>query len=235
MAQRTALVTGAAAGIGRATALLLAARGWRVMLNDLPGAELDCAVAEASGVAAPGDLTDDAVVAGLFAQAEELTAVVHSAGLFPRRRLAETTIADYDRVMAVNLRAAVQLTLLGARAMPAGGTMVFLTSGSGLMTMAADPFQRGFALYGASKAALDRWVAGVAGELAEAGVFASTITPGAFVETPGLARQGIARPDGAAAITAERVAEAVLRLAEDRSGAFAGRRLNAAEYGLGWL
>ena len=231
---RTALVTGAAAGIGRATALLLAARGWRVVLNDLPGPELDRAAAEAGGAAAPGDLSDDAVVARLFARAEGLAAVVHSAGLFPRRALAETTIADFDRVMAVNLRAAVQLTLAGARAMSGSGTMVFLTSGSGLMTMAADPFQRGFALYGASKAALDRWVAGVVGELAEAGVFACTITPGAFVETPGLARQGIVPPDGAAAISAERVAEAVVRLAEDRSGAFAGRRLNAAEYEVGW-
>lgn len=231
---RTALVTGAAAGIGRATALLLAARGWRVMLNDLPGAELDRAVAEAGGVSAPGDLSDDAVIDGLFAAADELEAVVHSAGLFPRRALGETTIADYDRVMAVNLRAAVQLTLLGAKAMSAGGTMVFLTSGSGLMTMAADPFQRGFALYGASKAALDRWVAGVAGELAEAGVFASTITPGAFVETPGLERHGIRPPEGAERISAERVAAAVVRLAEDRTGAFAGKRLSAMEFGTGW-
>ena len=112
------------------------------------------------------------------------------------------------------------------------GALLGLLLAAGLLLLAGARTPR--AGDGAGSAAAGWW-GRRAGELAEAGVFASTITPGAFVETPGLARQGIARPDGAAAITAERVAEAVLRLAEDRSGAFAGRRLNAAEYGLGWL
>ena len=236
---RGAIVTGAGAGIGRAVTLALAARGWRVMACDIDGPAAARVAAEAGGdaTAATVDVTDDAALRDMIARAAAaglIGAVVHCAALFPRIDLPETSITDFDRVMAVNLRAAVQLTLHARRAMPGGGALVFLTSGSGLMAAAADPFQRGFALYGASKAALDRWVAGVAPELAPAGIFASTITPGAFVETPGLRRTGIAPPAGAATIAAGRVAEAVVRLVEDRSGAFAGQRLSAAAFGQGW-
>jgi NAD(P)-dependent dehydrogenase (short-subunit alcohol dehydrogenase family) len=195
------------------------------------------AAAEAGGDAqpVPADVTDDGALADLVARAgDTLAAVVHCAALFPRIALPDTGIADFDRVMAVNMRAAVQLTLLAAPAMHDGGALVFLTSGSGLLGAANDPFQRGFALYGASKAALDRWVAGVAPELAPAGIFATTITPGAFVATPGLVRAGVAPPPGARILTAERVAEAIVRMAEDRSGAFAGQRVSAASFGVDW-
>lgn len=194
------------------------------------------AAAQAGGdtVAVTADVTDDAALAAVIASATPLAAIVHCAASFPRIDLAQTSIADFDRIMAVNLRAAVQLTLLGAPAMRDGGAMVFLTSGSGLLALAPDPFQRGFSLYGASKAALDRWVAGVAVELAPSGIFATTITPGAFVETPGLAGTGALPPPGSASISAERVAEAVVRIAEDRSGQFAGQRLSAATFGDSW-
>jgi len=237
---RSAIVTGAGAGIGRATSHLLAACGWRVLMCDIDGDAVARAADEAHGdaLAIAADVTDDDRIADLVARASAhapLAAVVHCAALFPKIALAETRIADFDRVMAVNLRAAVVLTLHAAPAMRDGGALVFLTSGSGLLFAAADPFQQGFALYGASKAALDRWVAGVAAELAPSGIFASTITPGAFVETPGLARTGVTPPADAPKIAAERVAEAILRLIEDRSGQFAGQRLNAATFGEGWV
>lgn len=231
---QSAIVTGAGAGIGRATVCALAARGWRVLCCDVDGEAASHVAAEAAAdsEAVAADVTDDDALADLIARAgDSLGAVVHCAALFPRIDLGATRIGDFDRVMAVNLRAAVQLTLLAAPAMRNGGALVFLTSGSGLLSAASDPFQQGFALYGASKAALDRWVAGVAPELAPAGIFASTITPGAFVETPGLARTGVSPPPGAATISAERVAEAIVRLAEDRSGGFSGQRLSAATFG----
>jgi NAD(P)-dependent dehydrogenase (short-subunit alcohol dehydrogenase family) len=231
------IVTGAGAGIGRATARALALRGWRVVLCDIDGDAVADAAAEAGhgAVALAADITDDEALKNMMAHASgTLAAVVHCAALFPRISLKDTRIAEFDRVMAVNLRAAAHLTLLAAPAMDDGGALVFLTSGSGLLSAASDPFQRGFALYGASKAALDRWVAGVAPELAEAGIFASTITPGAFVETPGLARAGVTPPPDAQKITAQAVADAIVRLVDDRTGRFSGGRLSAAEYGQSW-
>src|SRR3546814_20198601 len=69
--------------------------------------------------------------------------------------------------------------------MQGDGSLIFLTSGAGAVAGAADPFMRPFALYGASKAALDRFAAGIAPDLAATGIAVTTITPGAFVETPG--------------------------------------------------
>ncbi|MDG2533876.1 SDR family NAD(P)-dependent oxidoreductase [Sphingomonas sp. HITSZ_GF] len=213
------MVTGAGAGIGRATALALAARRWRVLACDIARDAAEQAAADAgdTAIAVAADVTDDIALASLVAQAgNSLAAVIHCAALFPRLALADTDIAAFDRVMAVNLRAAMQLTLLAPPAMREGGSLIFLTSGSGLLSAATDPFQHGFALYGASKAALDRWTAGVAAELAPQGIFASTITPGARI------------------ITAERVAEAIVRIAEDRAGTFSGQRLSAATFGEEW-
>lgn len=235
--RRSIIITGAGAGIGRATAIALGTRGWRVVACDIDGGAAARTAADTGGgaIAVEADVTNDAALKDVVDRTPEmLSAIVHCAALFPRIALKDTGMATFDRVMAVNLRAAVQLTLLATHRMKQGGALIFLTSGSGLLSAASDPFQRGFALYGASKAALDRWVAGVAPELAESGIFASTITPGAFVETPGLARTGVAPPPDAKKITAEAVADAIVRLAEDCSGRFSGQRLSAADYGEGW-
>src|SRR3546814_19608170 len=69
--------------------------------------------------------------------------------------------------------------------MQGDGSLIFLTSGAGAVAGAADPFMRPFALSGASKAALARFAAGIAPDLAATGIAVTTITPRAFVETPG--------------------------------------------------
>src|SRR3546814_13018755 len=60
-----------------------------------------------------------------------ISAIVHSAGLFPQAGLAATSLQLWDSVMAVNLRAAFVLARAGTQAMQGDGSLIFLTSGAG--------------------------------------------------------------------------------------------------------
>ena len=82
LAGKTALVTGAAPGIGRATALLFAQNGARVVLFGLGDAELDAAAREASGQAVRGDITRSADIArAIAACGAQLDILVNAAGI----------------------------------------------------------------------------------------------------------------------------------------------------------
>lgn len=234
------LVTGAAAGIGLSTARHLVASGRRVV-----GADCDHdALAKASAMLGPSfspchvDLADAEAAEALAARAAQgggLGGIVHSAGLFPQRNLADTSTEMWDRVMAVNLRAAFLLAREGARVMRNGGSLVFLTSGAGRMAAAADPFQRGFTLYGASKAGLDRLAAGVAVELAAIGIAVVLVTPGAFVDTPGTAQVDLAAVAATMPrIGADHVGRAVAWLAAAPRLEHAGGYLDACRFGRTW-
>lgn len=240
--QRVAVVSGAAAGIGRATALALARAGFEVYANDVGEAALASLVREGTDAAirpVVGNVADERDVARLIeiirGRSGRLDALIHSAGVFPRLSFALSTIADLDRVMGVNFRGAFLLASQAAPVMARhGGAMVFLTSGSGSLSALADPMQAEFSLYGASKAALDRWALGVAPELARSGVAVNTITPGAFVLTPGVAALGLKESGERPSISAEAVAEAVAWLAGSPPGGPCGQRLAATDFPHAW-
>jgi NAD(P)-dependent dehydrogenase (short-subunit alcohol dehydrogenase family) len=118
--------------------------------------------------------------------------------------------------------------------MSGGGAMIFLTSGSGLMSAVADPMQAEFSLYGASKAALDRWALGIAAELSRSGVTVNTLTPGAFVLTPGVAALGLRETEDRPTISVESVAEAIAWLADSPPDGPRGERLSATEFRRSW-
>lgn len=243
MPVEAALVTGAASGIGRASAQALARTGVAVLATDID--DEGCRrVAE--GIVQSGgraealrlDVRDDAAVAGAVAHAVSafgrLDSVVHSAGVFPRGRFADATVETFDRVVAINLRAAFVLAKAALPRLRAagGGSLMFLTSGSGLISALADPMQREFSIYGASKAALDRWALGIAEELAALNIAVDVLTPGAFVDTPGVRAVASAEAACAQRIEARRVGEAVAWAATHPQ--LGGRRLNAVEFGRGW-
>jgi 3-oxoacyl-[acyl-carrier protein] reductase len=116
LAGKTALVTGGASGIGRAIAAALAAEGCRVAIADRAAEEKIGGVVDAIGAAGgdafgvQADVADEDQVLGLFEAAMprlgRLDILVNNAGILIEKPLLETTAADFDRLIGVNLRGA---------------------------------------------------------------------------------------------------------------------------------
>lgn len=182
---RVALVTGAARGIGAATARALAAAGAKVIVTDLKSPE-DVA-AEIGGVAFAQDVTREdqwvEVIAAARKAAGGLDILVNNAGLFLLRPITETSLDDWKRLHAVN----VEGVFLGCKhAAPAlaesapkwaGGTaIVNLSSVAGLVGSA------GAVCYNASKGAVRLMTKGLAMEFASAKIRVNSVHPG-VIET----------------------------------------------------
>ena len=181
---RTAVVTGAARGIGRAIAERMATSGWRVVLADIDeGAARDAADALAdSGATALAhrvDVTDRASVAGAIDKA--VTAFgqrdgrVSNAGIRDRATFLEMTEDFWHHVIDTNLTGAYLCGQAAARQMVAqgtGGRIVNIASNSGIFG------GRGRAAYGASKAGLINLTQTMAIELAEHDMLVNAVAPG---------------------------------------------------------
>jgi 3-oxoacyl-[acyl-carrier protein] reductase len=113
---KSAVVTGAASGIGRAIAIALAREGCGLFLIDRAPPDKTAAVAEAivsaggSAFAARADIADEAQVLSAIAEASgrfaTLDILVNNAGILIEKPLLDTTAADFDAVLGVNLRGA---------------------------------------------------------------------------------------------------------------------------------
>lgn len=193
-ARRSAVVTGAAGGIGQAVAARLSADGLAVTLLDLEGsaealAAVERRLQEAAGAGAPVrsdhvDVTDeDSVERALQAHAEAfdgVDVVVANAGIAVTAPLLETTTQQWDTTMAVNVRGVANCYRSGARLMIAqgrGGRLI------GAASVAAHRAGRWQSAYSASKFAVRGLTQAVALELAEHQVTANCYSPG-VVQTP---------------------------------------------------
>ncbi len=192
LAGRVAVVTGAARGIGRATAQVLARQGAHVVAVDVPAASGDLAATAnaVAGTALALDVARDDAPALLTAHLRERwggsglpLVVVHNAGITRDRLLVNLDAARWAAVLAVNLAAPVRLTqaLLEAGLLGEGGRVVGVSSTSGLAG------NRGQANYAASKAGVAGWVRALAPEVGGRGVTVNAVAPG-FVETEMTAR-----------------------------------------------
>jgi NAD(P)-dependent dehydrogenase (short-subunit alcohol dehydrogenase family) len=222
----TALVTGATSGIGRATAELLATRGFHVVVsgrNAERGASVVAAIRAAGGTAdfVQAELGDAASAARLASAALEIgdghvDVLVNSAGVFPFGATADTTPEGFDEVLDVNVKAPYFLVAALAPGMAARGTGAIVN----VTTMVAEFGAAGMGVYGASKAALVLLTKSWAAEFGPAGVRVNAVSPGP-TRTEGTAAMGEALDALAAAGPAGRpgtpaeVAEAIVFLATD--------------------
>jgi short-subunit dehydrogenase len=181
----TAVVTGAASGIGAALAVQLAARGSNLVLVDRDKERLDGVAADVRR-AHPQlavdtyvvDLSDDAATAeaaeALAAAHPGTTLLVNNAGVALGGRFDQVTLEEFDWVMAVNFRSVVRLThafLPALKAHP-GAHLVNVSSVFGIFAPA------GQAAYSASKFAVRGFSEAVRHELAENGVGVTVVHPG---------------------------------------------------------
>jgi NAD(P)-dependent dehydrogenase (short-subunit alcohol dehydrogenase family) len=243
---KTILVTGATRGIGRATALKCARKGWSIALtyiSNQPAAEDAAREVRAAGshaITLQGDVAVEADVISMFGAAESklgrLDGVVINAGIVaPSLQLADMDSARLKRMFDVNVYGAYLCARESARRLSKdrggeGGAIVLISSAASRL---GSPFE--YVDYAGSKAAIDTLTIGLAKELGQQGVRVNAVRPG-LIETDIHASGG--QPDRARRIGAttpmgragrpEEVAEAIVWLLGDGASYTTGAILDVA-------
>ena len=169
---RRVVVTGAASGIGKATALLLRERGSEVVAVDVNEEGLaDAAAAGAETVAC--DLARAEERARLQEAAGEIDGLVNAAGIIRVVAVPEVTDEDWDSILAVNVKALFFLARDFGMRMPAGAGIVNLSSVAGKNNASTEAL-----VYGSSKAAVLAITRGLAHYLGPRGVRVNAVLPG---------------------------------------------------------
>lgn len=192
---RRALVTGASSGIGMGAAAALAQAGAKVVLVARRATELaavEQAITEAGGqaTALPLDITDLATTAQAVAEHGPFDILVNAAGMARHAPALDTTPADYDAALNLNLRAAYFLTREVARGLIAAKKTGSLINISSQMGHVGGPDR---AVYCATKHALEGMTKAMALEWGAHGIRVNTICP-TFIRTP-LGEQTLAIPE----------------------------------------
>jgi len=235
LAGKVAVVTGAGAGIGRAAALAMAQEGARIVaVARTPGRVSECVreieAAGGEGIGLAADVGHEADVDRIFSAAVErfgrVDVLVNNAGVYLKAPVQDTTLADWERILRVNLTGAflcarrfVQELLRSGR----GGVIVNVSSEAGLVGIP------GQVAYNVSKAGMISLTRSLAVELAPYGIRVNCVCPGT-TWTP-LVEEAVSRErDPAAARRAleearplnrlgrpEEIAASIVHLAADES------------------
>jgi NAD(P)-dependent dehydrogenase (short-subunit alcohol dehydrogenase family) len=207
---RTALVTGAARGIGHATALLLRARGARVVATDI--SETVHGLAGEGMVTLTGDIAEEETARRSVELAlttfGHLDVLVNNAGRTMNRPLIDMSVEDWDRIMSINARGTFLHSREAVRAMLAGegGAIVNVAS------IVAAVAMKDTAVYAASKGAIAQLTKVIAVEYGTRGIRANAVAPG-VIETDIL--EGIV-PDSRAALASHGSAHPLGRVGQPR-------------------
>lgn len=229
------IVTGAASGLGRATAKLLAELGGEIALVDRNADGLESVAAEIKAAGGKGhvlalDLSDRDNCAAVVDQAVQrmgrLNALVNVAGVIAPAHFTELKYEDYDRVMAVNIRAPF---VLCQKAIPhlleSKGNIVNVASNAGFLGMAY------MAVYAASKAALVSLTKSLAMEYAKTPLTVTAVAPAGMMTNlvmgmafpPDIDQELVGRYSGFRGLTEiDEVAEMIAVLASERGKAYHG-------------
>jgi len=187
LTDQVAVVTGCARGICRGIASVLSAEGAKVVIVDVEAELGETAAAELGGLAVTADVTDrasvEAMAARVVGELGRIDIVCANAGAYPFADLDQLDEQMWNDVMNLNVGGAVRTVQACLPAMRARGygRIVLTSSITGPVTG-----QRGFAHYGASKAAMLGFMRSAAVELARSGITVNAVMPG-NVSTPGFA------------------------------------------------
>jgi NAD(P)-dependent dehydrogenase (short-subunit alcohol dehydrogenase family) len=186
LAGKAGIITGAASGIGAATARVLAREGARLLLTDLDDAAGQALAEETGGLYLHHDVTDDVAWPAVVATAEQrfgrLDILVANAGIAIMGAAVDMPLADWRRQMAINVDGVFLTVKYGIPAMRRagnGGSVVMLSSVAGLRGSA------GLAGYSATKGAVRLFAKSMALEcaLARDGIRVNSVHPG-VIATP---------------------------------------------------
>lgn len=234
---KTALITAAAQGMGRASVLAMAREGARVVATDLREDLLKALADEAraeglSIVVARLDVTDDAAVAKMIGELPPLDVLFNCAGYVHQGTIFECEDADWDRSFAINVRAMYKTIKAALPKMleNGGGSIVNMASVCSSLRGLPNRFA-----YGASKAAVVGLTKQVAADFVAKGVRCNCIAPGT-VETPSLhdrmrqlgdieeaRKMFVSRQPMGRIATAEEIIPIVIYLASDESAFMTGQ------------
>jgi short-subunit dehydrogenase len=210
---RTALLTGATGGLGRAIAKALAERGATLALSGRSAEALEALAADLPGSghrALPADLSQPGAAEKLAAEAGPIDALVANAGLPGAGRMEDFTPEQVQRALRVNLESPMLLSqaLYPGMLERGSGHLVFIASLAGKA-----PAPRS-SIYNATKFGLRGFALGLRTDLAPRGIGVSLISPGFIREAGMFADSGAKSPPGLGTSTPEEVAKATLRAIE---------------------
>lgn len=245
MRDKVVVVTGAAHGLGRATALRLAAEGAKLVLGDIEGEALarttaDVVALDCVAQTVVGDLTEESVAGQLIDAAisafGQIDGLVNNLGGSRNARIWEMSVEDWDYTLRLNLRGTFLCTRFAAPHMMARrqGRIVCLSSGSREGTPWT-ALSTGGAAYSVSKAGVHGFIRDVAIELADYNITVNAVAPGP-IDTdrvgPGLRKLEETMTLGPMTVTPlgrlglpEEVANAILFLLSDEASYISGHTL----------